>query len=177
MAKITPTVRQTFLAFGEYIFGSIGGKTARRKGQARALALCARVYMMRNRRFSSAASRRVLARVRVVWRLVAFSFLAFLGMWFLFSAFGQARQAMVLYEAAQERQAQLAATKQDLEHLQRRSSLSASTTPGAPRYPNEIVVWFVADSAQSEEPPHGQAGFLAKWREWFRIGDDPGARD
>ncbi|GIW68643.1 MAG: hypothetical protein KatS3mg100_137 [Candidatus Parcubacteria bacterium] len=32
MAKITPTVRQTFLAFGEYIFGSIGGKTFGRKG-------------------------------------------------------------------------------------------------------------------------------------------------
>ncbi|GIW68386.1 MAG: hypothetical protein KatS3mg099_334 [Candidatus Parcubacteria bacterium] len=132
---------------------------------------------MGRRRFSPAVSSRVLARVRIVWRLAAFSFLAFLGVWFLFSAFEQARQAMVLYEAAQERLAQLAATQQDLERLQHRASLSASTAPGAPRYPNEVVVWFVADSAEGGGPPRGQAGFLAKWREWFRIGDDPGARD
>ncbi|RME30302.1 hypothetical protein D6792_01350 [Candidatus Parcubacteria bacterium] len=129
---------------------------------------------MGSHRFSLAVSRRVSARVRVVWRLAAFSFLTFLGVWFLFSAFGQGRQAMVLYEAAQERRAQLAATQQDLERLQHRASLSGSTTPGAPRYPNEIVVWFVADTAESEESPREQSGVLANWREWFRIG---GARD
>ena len=114
-------------------------------------------------------SRAARPLLRLGYRVGVLLALGAVGAGFLKEAFVFAQRALLLREIAAAREEQLAAIHKDLQALELANEVPAQDRLGlAPRYPGELVVWFVR--RELPEPQPRQDGFLEKLRNWFKIG-------